>query len=131
MNDFLCSDHLLESFDGRSYTYGSVLKSNFYHKTTQQDGHYRANPSNHELLTVRGVDCRVSKKMFLGLIPPYCTWGRLARPRRHVMCHTPGPCPQYAAAAAQYVLDNADTVNNVNIAIYYWEGANPEIISQN
>ena len=38
--------------------------------------------------------------------------------------------PQYAAAT-QYVLDNADTVNNVNIAIYYWEGANPEIISQN
>ena len=72
LKDFLSSDHLVESFDGRSYTYGSVLKSNFYHKTTQQDGHYRANPSNHELLTVRGVDCRVSKKMFGGLIPPYC-----------------------------------------------------------
>ena len=41
------------------------------HKTTQQDGHYRANPSNHELLTVRGVDCCVSKRMFGGLIPPY------------------------------------------------------------
>ena len=37
---------------------GSVLKSNFYHKTTQQDGHYRENPSNHDLLTVRGGDCR-------------------------------------------------------------------------
>ena len=70
MKDFLSSDHLLESFDGRSYTYGSVLKSNFYHKTTQQDGHYyRANPSNHELLTVRGVDCRVSKTNVQGPHP--------------------------------------------------------------
>ena len=69
LKDFLWSDHLLESFNGRSYTHGSVLKSNFYHKTTQEDGHYRENPSNHELLTVRGGDCRVWKKMFRGLIP--------------------------------------------------------------
>ena len=62
LKDFLCSDHLVELLHGRSYTYGSVLKSNFY-------GHYRANPSNHELLAVRGVDCRVSKKMYGGLIP--------------------------------------------------------------
>ena len=40
-------------------TLGSVLKSNFYHKMTQEDGHYRENPSNHELLTVMGGDCRV------------------------------------------------------------------------
>ena len=31
LKDFHCSDHLVESF-GRS-----VLKSNFYHKATQQD----------------------------------------------------------------------------------------------
>ena len=49
MKDSLSSDHLVESFDGRSYTYGSVLKSNFYHKTTQEDGHYRKNPSNQRL----------------------------------------------------------------------------------
>ena len=70
LKDFLSSDQLLELFDVRIYTYGSVLKSNFYHKMTQQDGHYRANPSNHELLTVRGVDCRVSKKMLGSLIRP-------------------------------------------------------------
>ena len=29
-------------------------------------------PSNHELLTVRGGDCRASKKMFRDLLPPYC-----------------------------------------------------------
>ena len=41
LKDFLSSDHhLVELFDGRSYTYGSVLKGNLYHKTTQQDGHY-------------------------------------------------------------------------------------------
>ena len=72
LKDFLSSDHLVKSFDGISYTYGgSVLKSNFYHKTTQEDGHYRENPSNHELLTDRGGDCRASKKMFRGLLPPY------------------------------------------------------------
>ena len=31
LKDFLCSAHLLESFDGRIYTYGSVLKSKFIH----------------------------------------------------------------------------------------------------
>ena len=54
--DFLCSDHLLESFDGRIYTYGSVLKSKFVHQRIQEDEHYKENPSNHELLTLRGVD---------------------------------------------------------------------------
>ena len=68
LKDFLCIDHLVESIYGRSYTYGSVLKSNFYHKTTQQDGHYRENPSNHELLTVRGDDRRALLKMFRGQI---------------------------------------------------------------
>ena len=42
--DFLCSDHLLESFDGRIYTYGSVLKSKFVHQRIQEDEHYRENP---------------------------------------------------------------------------------------
>ena len=70
LKDFLCSDHLLESFDGRIYTYGSVLKSKFVHQRTHEDEHYRENPSNHELLTVRGGDCRASKKMFRGLPPP-------------------------------------------------------------
>ena len=69
LKDFLHSDHLLEWFDVRSYTYGSVLKSNFYHERTQEDGHIIENPSKHELLTVRGVDCRASKKMFWGVIP--------------------------------------------------------------
>ena len=67
--DFLCSDHLLESFAGRIYSYGSVLKSKFVHQRIHEDEHYRDNPSNHELLTVRGVDCRASKKMFWGVIP--------------------------------------------------------------
>ena len=66
--DFLCSDHLLESFDGRIYSYGSVLKSKFVHQRTQEDEHYRENPSNHELLTVRGVDRRALLKMFRGQI---------------------------------------------------------------
>ena len=70
LKDFLHSDHLLEWFDVRIYTYGSVLKSNFYHQITQEDGHYGENPSNHELLTVRGGDCRASKKMFGSLLPP-------------------------------------------------------------
>ena len=52
--DFLCSNHLIGAFDGRIYTYGSVLKSKFVHQRTQEDGHYRENPSNHELLTPEG-----------------------------------------------------------------------------
>ena len=71
MKDFLCSAHLHESFGGRIYTYGSVLKSKFVQQRIHEDGHYRENPSNHELLTVRGGDCRASKKMFRGLLPPY------------------------------------------------------------
>ena len=78
LKDFLCSAHLLESFDGRIYTYWSVLKSKFVHQRTQEDEHYRENPSNHELLTVRGGDCRASKKMFGGLLPPYWTIFALA-----------------------------------------------------
>ena len=42
--DFLCSDHLLESFDGRIYSYGSVLKSKFVHQRIHEDEHYRGNP---------------------------------------------------------------------------------------
>ena len=71
LKDFLWSAHLHESFAGRIYTYWSVLKSKFVHQRTQEDEHYRENPSNHELLTVRGGDCRASKKMFRGLLPPY------------------------------------------------------------
>ena len=71
LKDFLCSAHLLESFDGRIYTYWSVLKSKFVHQRTQEDEHYRENPSNHELLTVRGVDRRAFLKMFRGQITVY------------------------------------------------------------
>ena len=53
---FLCSAHLLGSFVGRIYSYGSVLKSIFVHQGIQEDGHYR---ENHEPLRVRRVDCRV------------------------------------------------------------------------
>ena len=58
LKDFFCSAHLLESFEGQIYTYGSFLKSKFVPQKTQEDGHYRENPSNHELLTLRGVDRR-------------------------------------------------------------------------
>ena len=68
--DFLCSAHLLESFEGRIYTYGSVLKSKFVPQRTQEDGLYRKNPSNHELLTLRGVDRRVCLIRVGGVIPP-------------------------------------------------------------
>ena len=70
LKDFLHSDHLHEWFDGRIYTYWSVLKSKFVHQRTHEDGHYRENPSNHELLTVRGGDCCASNKMCRGLLPP-------------------------------------------------------------
>ena len=43
VSDCLCSDHLLESFDGRIYTYGSVLN---IHQRIHEDEHYRENPSN-------------------------------------------------------------------------------------
>ena len=69
LKDFLCSAHLLESFEGRIYTYGSVLKSKFVPQRTQEDGHYRENPSNHELLTLRGVDRRVCLTRVGGGIP--------------------------------------------------------------
>ena len=68
LKDFLCSAHLLESFDGRIYTYWSVLKSKFVHQRTQEDEHHRENSSNHELLTVRGVDRHALLKMFWGQI---------------------------------------------------------------
>ena len=54
--DFLYSAHLLGSFVGQIYSYGSVLKSIFVHQGIQKDGHYR---ENHEPLRVRRVDCRV------------------------------------------------------------------------
>ena len=45
VKDFLCSAHHLESFDGRIYSYGSVLKSKFVHQRIhQEDEHYRENP---------------------------------------------------------------------------------------
>ena len=55
LKDFLCNDHLFESFYGGISTYESVLESNFHRKRIQEDGHYRENPSNHELLTVGGT----------------------------------------------------------------------------
>ena len=39
LKDLLCSDHLVESFYGRSYSLKHSHKCNFYHQTTQQDGH--------------------------------------------------------------------------------------------
>ena len=68
LKDFFCIDHLLESFYGGSYSLKHFHKSTFHHKRTQEDGHYRENPSNHELLRVRGVDCRALLKMFGGLV---------------------------------------------------------------
>ena len=58
LKDFLCSDHLLGSFDGRIYSIKHFHKCKFVHQRTQEDGDYRENPSNHELLTLRGVDRR-------------------------------------------------------------------------
>ena len=68
MKDFLCSAHLLESFDGRIYSLNHFNKCIFVHQRTQKDEHYRENPSNHELLTERGVDRRALLKMFRGQI---------------------------------------------------------------
>ena len=42
--DFLYSVYLVGSFDGRIYTYGSVLNSKFVHQRPQQDEDYRKNP---------------------------------------------------------------------------------------
>ena len=66
LKDFFCIDLLLESFYG--YSLKHFHKSTFHHKRTQEDGHYRENSSNHELLTVRGVDCRALLKIFEGLV---------------------------------------------------------------
>ena len=41
----------------------------FYHQTTQEDGHYKEYPLNHEIQEVRRVDCRASQKVFGRLIP--------------------------------------------------------------
>ena len=71
MKDFLCSAHLFESFDGRIYSLKHFYKCKFVHQRTQKDEHYRENPSNHELLTVRGVDRRALLKMFRGQITVY------------------------------------------------------------
>ena len=71
LKDYLCSAHLHGSFDGRIYSLEHFHKSKFVQQRTQEGGHYRGNPWNHELLTVRGVDYRASKKMFWGVIPVY------------------------------------------------------------
>ena len=42
--DFICSAHLVGAFDGRIYSYESVLKSKFVHQRPQEDEHYRENP---------------------------------------------------------------------------------------
>merc|ERR1711923_330638 len=73
LKDFLCSAHLLEAFDGRIYSLKHFIKCKFVHQRTQEDEHYRENPSNHELLTVRGVDRRAFLKMFRGQITVYWT----------------------------------------------------------
>ena len=72
LKDFLCSDHLHGSFGGRIYSLKHFNKCKFVHQRTQEDEHYRENPSNHELLTVRGVDRRALLKMFRGQITIYC-----------------------------------------------------------
>ena len=72
LKDFLCSVHLLESFEGRIYSLEHFHKCKFVPKRTQEDEHYRRNPSNHELLTVRGVDRRAFLKMFRAQITVYC-----------------------------------------------------------
>ena len=69
--DFLCSAHLLGSFEGRIYSLKHFNKCKFIHQITHEDGHSRENPSNHELLTVRGVDRRAFLKMFRGQITVY------------------------------------------------------------
>ena len=64
------SVHLLGSFDGRIYSLKHLHNCKFVHQRTQEDDHYRENPSNHELLTLtlRGVDCQMLLKMFGGQI---------------------------------------------------------------
>ena len=68
LKDFLCSAHLHGSFDGQIYSLKHFHKFKFVHQRTQEDEHYREDPSNHELLTVRGVDRRALLKMFRGQI---------------------------------------------------------------
>ena len=65
MKDFLCGVHLLESVDGRI--------------NSLKDGHFRENPSNNELLAVRGIDRRVLLKMFGGMLY-YYTHNTVYRP---------------------------------------------------
>ena len=48
-----------------------VHKSTFHLKRTQEDGHYRENLSNHELLRVRRVDCHALLKIFGGFVTLY------------------------------------------------------------
>ena len=69
--DFLCSAHLVEAFVGRIYSLKHFHKCKFVHQRPQQDEHYRENPWNHDLLRVRGVECRVLLKMFGGIITLY------------------------------------------------------------
>ena len=58
LKDFFCRVHLLESFEGRIYSLEHFHKCKFVPQRTQEDEHYRENPSNYELLTLRGVDRR-------------------------------------------------------------------------
>ena len=86
--------------------------SKFVHQRIHEDDHYRENPSNQ---SVRGGDCRASKKMFRGLLPPYCSYvhfvvscqqsilnstekhdeseyhHRLTAPLQYCQCHLFGP----------------------------------------
>ena len=73
LKDFFCRVHLLESFEGRIYSLEHFHKCKFVPQRTQEDEHYRENLSNHELLTLRGVDRRVCLIRVCGVIPPYST----------------------------------------------------------
>ena len=66
--DFLCSVHLLGSFDGQIYSLKHFHMCKFVGQRIQEDEHWRENSSNHELLTLRGVDRCVLLKMFRGQI---------------------------------------------------------------
>ena len=81
---------LIESFYGRSYSLKHFHKCKFYHQRTQQNGHYKENPSNHKLLTVRGVDFCASQKMFGGLILPYWSVRKLKNYLQKTTDHLPG-----------------------------------------
>ena len=64
----------------RIYSLKHFHNCQFVHQRTQEDGHYRENPSNHELLTVSVVDCCALLKIFGGLGTLYCSLTRELSP---------------------------------------------------